>query len=72
MGTWGEVIDGTSAGPTITIDTGGEAVIHLQALWSDVEGIVIDLNDVTLSLGEVEQLQEALAQLAALTPPVIV
>ena len=65
---WGTVTDGTAIGPTEVIEITADESAQVTALWSDAEGIVldIDLPDVPLSrdvLGRVNDLADMLYEL---------
>jgi hypothetical protein len=56
----------TATGPIVSTDCDDFAV---QALWSDVDGVIIDLNGVELPLTAAVELADEIRRLASLTPP---
>ncbi len=70
--TWGRVTDGTAVGTVERIEISGcDEAVAITPLWSDAEGVVIDLftPDAPLDLDAVRRLAEALDRLRATPPP---
>ncbi|MFT4288146.1 hypothetical protein [Nocardioides sp.] len=69
--TWGNVVGGTAVGPTEHIEVGAGVSARVTALWSDTDGVVVDVEipDVTLTSGDVARLTAALERAVNLPAP---
>lgn len=67
---WSEVTDGTAVGPVLSVRVDRGEVATVSALWSDHEGVVIDLElPEAMTAGAFALVVEAAQRLYALPTP---